>query len=105
MVLIVLIVNIIILIITIARSPLLGVIPGLESTLCLVDLFLGRLFGDLNRNNSEIASQNRAVTMNAVHYLPTLETMVIERRSKKSSAWEKVDSRNAGWGLSSSSLF
>ena len=55
-----------------------GVIPGLESTLSRVDLFFGRVLRDLDRNNSEIASQNRAVTMNAVPYFPTLKTMLIE---------------------------
>ena len=73
---------------------MLGVIPGLESTLSRVDLFFGRVLRDLDRNNSEIASQNRAVTMNALPYLPTLEAIVIGGKSKNNSTRAKVDSRN-----------
>ena len=47
-----------------------------------MDLFLERDTRVLLHNNSQIANQRRAMTMDVLRYLPTSEAVTIERTSK-----------------------
>lgn len=54
-----------------------------------------RVSRDLLRNNSQIANERKAITMNVLRHLPTREAVTIKKRTSKSnSTWEKVDSRS-----------
>mgnify|MGYP000739565532 CR=1 FL=1 len=70
---------------------------GLESIFPQEGFFLERVYRDPFRNNSGIPNKRRAIAMNALHYLTTIEAKIIERGSERNSTWERAESRNSRW--------
>lgn len=66
---------------------------GLESTFPRVDLFLNEISRDLIHNNSGIANQRRAMTVDPLRHPSTREAIAIEGSPTNNPIREKVDSR------------